>query len=58
MSSKVSLSGWQFGHLHCAPKLAAISESKIIIFELNYLTVLPRSRCLVANITGHLDFDE
>ena len=58
MSSKVSLSGWQFGHLHCGPKLAAINESKIIIFELNYLTVLPRPRCLVANITGHLDFDE
>ena len=58
MSSKVSLSGWQFGHLHCAPKLAAINESKITIFELNYLTVLPRSRCLVANINGHLDFDE
>ena len=58
MPLKVSLSGWQFGHLHCAPKLAAINESKIIIFELNYLTVLPRSRCLVANITGHLDFGE
>ena len=58
MSSKVFVSGWQFGHLRCAPKLAAINESKIIIFELNYLTVLRPSRCLLANINGHLDFDE
>ena len=33
MSSKVSLSGWQFGHLYCAPKLAAINESKIIFLS-------------------------